>query len=173
MNAVDTSEGAIGGAYERQVGERYERAGFVVEYRGIKRGKRDGGIDLVCVRRDRKVLVQCKCWGAAAEISHVEVLRFWEACVRHKGKHDRDDQERLPGFPAVCYGYAFVTDGRFSRRARRVAEERGVSVREGFLLAVNFSRRGDWPETRREFRAPGGVGARLRKALRRFIGLVD
>lgn len=51
-----------GRAYERYVGYLYERKGYEVVYRGIELGREDRGIDLVCLRGETLVVVQCKNW---------------------------------------------------------------------------------------------------------------
>lgn len=152
----------IGAAYERAVGALYESHGFTVTYRGIERGKQDGGIDLECVKGTRKVLVQCKCWGRNTEISHVEIRKFAAACDRHTRKHADALQEILPGFPRVTFGWAFISDAHFSWRASEDARRLCVSLRGGLVLdwlgicsrpdhdgdrvaEVQFSRRGRAP----------------------------
>lgn len=50
-----------GAFFERYVGSIYENQGYKVEYRGIEKGFFDGGIDLICLKRNEcKILVQCK-----------------------------------------------------------------------------------------------------------------
>jgi len=46
--------------YERFVGYQYEASGFEVEYHGAKLGKNDLGIDLVCTKGAKTLIVQCK-----------------------------------------------------------------------------------------------------------------
>lgn len=48
--------------YEKFIGEKYVGAGFRVDYRGLKLGKQDGGIDLIAENDEKIVLVQCKNW---------------------------------------------------------------------------------------------------------------
>lgn len=50
----------IGKRYERFIGYLYELDGYRVEYHGIKKGKEDGGIDIIAKAINHIVIVQCK-----------------------------------------------------------------------------------------------------------------
>jgi hypothetical protein len=52
----------IGNEYEKFIGRKYENENFTVDYRGISKGKLDLGIDLICSKDNKIVLVQCKNW---------------------------------------------------------------------------------------------------------------
>ena len=135
----------IGAAYERYVGELYEVAGWSVTYRGIQRGKGDMGIDLIATKGQRKILVQCKCWQSDAEVSHVEVLRFQQACAAHVARNETGALF-LPTLEHVArreYGAAFITSARFSPAAIKAARECSppMSLRENLRAPAGWGTR--------------------------------
>ena len=78
-----------GREYEKYIGSIYEKYNFVVEYRGLKNGVKDEGIDLICRRGKSTVLVQCKCY----ENSHVtakEIYQFFGVLQHYKKRHPKD-----------------------------------------------------------------------------------
>jgi Holliday junction resolvase-like predicted endonuclease len=52
-----------GNEYENFVALKYEDNNYHVELNGIKRGVKDGGLDLIATKKDKIVLVQCKNWS--------------------------------------------------------------------------------------------------------------
>jgi len=52
-----------GKEYEKYVGKYIESFGFDVDYRGLKMGRKDGGIDLIARKNNTYVLIQCKNWS--------------------------------------------------------------------------------------------------------------
>jgi len=51
---------AKGDKYEIAVGKEFERKGYRVFYQGLKKGKADGGIDLIAYNKKELILIQCK-----------------------------------------------------------------------------------------------------------------
>ena len=53
-----------GDAYERFIGKQFEEKGYLVIYNGFICGFDDGGVDLVAISADAKILylIQCKNW---------------------------------------------------------------------------------------------------------------
>lgn len=58
----------LGKRYERFVGYLYEMLGYRVEFNGIKKGKEDGGIDLIAKAKSHIVIIQCKRRGQNSQI---------------------------------------------------------------------------------------------------------
>jgi len=52
-----------GSDYENFIGTKYDTLGYSVEYNGIKKNFKDGGIDLIAIKKNKIVLVQCKNWS--------------------------------------------------------------------------------------------------------------
>jgi len=53
---------ALGDAYEAHVGKLFEEKGYLVKYQGFEKGKKDGGIDLIAIKNDELIFIQCKHW---------------------------------------------------------------------------------------------------------------
>lgn len=69
----------VGKMFERYVGYRYEKEGYTVEYRGIKMGLKDGGIDLICRKGGDIQLVQCKNWSMDSTIYEKHICQLYGA----------------------------------------------------------------------------------------------
>lgn len=52
-----------GNAYEFFISKKYEEQNYQVELNGIKKSFEDGGIDIIAIKEDSIVLVQCKNWA--------------------------------------------------------------------------------------------------------------
>ena len=51
-----------GKRYEKQIGEYFEKEGYIVKYNGIEKGKKDDSIDLIAIKKDEIIFIQCKNW---------------------------------------------------------------------------------------------------------------
>jgi len=51
-----------GSEYEKYVGLKYTNLGYKVIYNGINKGIFDSGIDLIVIKNNKHILVQCKNW---------------------------------------------------------------------------------------------------------------
>jgi hypothetical protein len=71
-----------GSEYEKFIGSKYEALGYFVEYNGIKKSFKDGGIDLIAIKKDLLVLVQCKNWSMANDykLSQKDLRAFVGDC---------------------------------------------------------------------------------------------
>lgn len=58
----------LGKRYERYIGYLYEIQDYNVEYHGIKKGMKDGGIDLIAKAKNHEIIVQCKRRGQNSQI---------------------------------------------------------------------------------------------------------
>ncbi len=68
-----------GAEYERQIGKLYEMKGYNVEYRGIKMGKKDKGIDLIATKENELILIQCKNWENST-VKQKDIRNFLGDC---------------------------------------------------------------------------------------------
>ena len=48
--------------YEKQVGKFFEKQGYIVKYNGIENDKKDNSIDLIAIKKNEIILIQCKNW---------------------------------------------------------------------------------------------------------------
>lgn len=124
-NGASRSPELLGAMYEVRVGLLFESRGYQVEYRGLMRGRLDGGIDLVCSLNRERLYVQCKYWKWQRLVDHSVILAL-HTCV---------NAEKVV---AVNFGYSLrgviVTSTRLSSRARSLAAELGVQYIEYQML---------------------------------------
>ncbi|SFP46230.1 restriction endonuclease [Hydrogenimonas thermophila] len=64
--------------YEKYVGKYFENLGYIVKFNGIEKGKKDSSIDLIAIRNDEIVLIQCKNWkeNSKYKINHEKIKSF-------------------------------------------------------------------------------------------------
>ena len=121
----------IGKMFERYVGYLYEKAGYSVEYRGIKMGLKDGGIDLICRKGGEILLVQCKNWRLDSTIYEKHICQLYGASKFY----DKDTiQEGFSDglFAELDWDRAipvFVATTNLDEHAQEVAQKLGVQVR--------------------------------------------
>ena len=78
--------------YERYVGRYIESFDFEVEYRGLRMGRRDGGIDLIAKKNNIFVLIQCKNWSkkkVTQKDIRVFVGDYYTYLEEHPELHDK------------------------------------------------------------------------------------
>lgn len=123
------SKEEIGLFYERYVGYVFELKGWHVIYHGAKKGKEDEGIDLICVKKDRVRLVQCKYWSqnkTLFENSIFQLYGTWQLRV----KNNEFGSKRIDAY--------IITSTIFGDVAKNSAETLGVKFTENFALNKNY-----------------------------------
>lgn len=122
----------LGIAYERYVGHLYELGGWSVIYRGILKGKRDQGRDLVCAKGQAIHVVQCKCWSARNELPVEVVTKLLETTQKYRQRcHDAAQALLdLGGIQNATVKSVLVTSTLLSSQARAKADEERVCYRE-------------------------------------------
>jgi hypothetical protein len=118
------SKWEVGRDYERFVGYMYEKEGFDVSYHGIEEGLEDMGRDLICVKGQRVVIVQCKCWSSERQIHEKHIFQLFGSVRVYQMDH-----------PDVTVTGHFVTSTRLSSRASLFANSLGIRIKEDFPLA--------------------------------------
>jgi hypothetical protein len=106
----------IGANFEKEVGKVYEIEGYSVDYRGLKLGHLDGGIDLIAKKGNQTILVQCKFWFKKNSIKHNMVKEFFGNChlLINKDKYPQSKKENV-----LCI-YAIPTNSCLSASAYHV-----------------------------------------------------
>ncbi len=51
-----------GKKYEIQIGKHFEDQGYIVKFNGIEKEKKDDSIDLIAIKKDEIIFIQCKNW---------------------------------------------------------------------------------------------------------------
>jgi hypothetical protein len=122
----------LGIAYERYVGHLYELGGWRVIYRGILKGKRDQGRDLVCAKGQAIHVVQCKCWSSLNELPVEVVTKLLDTTQKYRQRcHDAAQALLdLGGIQNATVRPVLVTSTVLSAQARAKAEEERVFYRE-------------------------------------------
>jgi hypothetical protein len=122
----------LGIAYERYVGHLYELGGWCVIYRGILKGKRDQGRDLVCAKEQVIHVVQCKCWSSHNEVPLEVVTKLLETTQKYRQRcHDAAQALLdLGGIQNATVKPVLVTSTLLSSLARAKADEERVYYRE-------------------------------------------
>ena len=87
-----------------------------MEYTGLKKGKADGGVDLILHKDNQKYFVQCKNWKETAIIREKYIYQLAGAATQHKVKGI---------FYCTC---------RLSREAKTAAKELNIQTYENFKI---------------------------------------
>jgi hypothetical protein len=132
MARAPMSNTELGIAYERYVGHLYELGGWCVIYRGILKGKRDQGRDLVCAKEQVIHVVQCKCWSSHSEVPLEVVTKLLETTQKYRQRcHDAAQALLdLGGIQNATVKSVLVTSTVLSSLARAKAKAERVSYRE-------------------------------------------
>lgn len=123
------SKEEIGLFYERYVGYVFEKKGWHVIYHGAKKGKQDEGIDLICIKKDRVRLVQCKYWSqnkSLFENSIFQLYGTWQLRV----KNNEFGFKKIDAY--------IITSTTLGAIARNSAETLDVKFTENFNLDKNY-----------------------------------
>jgi len=67
-----------GEEYEKFVGNYFENLGYIIKYNGIEKGKKDNSIDLIAIKNNEIILIQCKNWNKNSKykITHKDIKAF-------------------------------------------------------------------------------------------------
>jgi len=84
-----------GAQYEKNVAQYYISKNYEVEERGLKKGLKDGGIDLIASKQNQILLIQCKNWNPdnSFKIKETMVREFYGACHFYINDKEIKDKE--------------------------------------------------------------------------------
>ena len=85
-----------GDDYEKKVGEYYKQKGYKINYRGLELGQEDGGIDLIAMKNNETLLIQCKYWKKDKSITHTMIKEFYGNCNFYM------DKEKIETKNVIC-----------------------------------------------------------------------
>ena len=120
----------IGRDYERYIGYLYEQNGFKVEYHGILYGLGDGGIDLICKKKNDIELVQCKNWSKDKVIHENHIHQLIGSVSTYKLKYNADGSKNIKT--------VFVTTIELSETAREIAKMHEVDIVTGLKMVHDY-----------------------------------
>ena len=85
-----------GKEYEEFVAGYYKLEGYEVNLHGIKEGKKDKGIDLICTKDNELILIQCKNWKKDTKdkdkINHEKLKAFVGCCTEYVNENKLFDK---------------------------------------------------------------------------------
>lgn len=83
-----------GREYEEFVAGYYKLDGYEVNLHGIKKGKKDKGIDIICTKDEELILIQCKNWkeDSTYKINHEKLKAFVGCCTEYVNEHKLFDK---------------------------------------------------------------------------------
>lgn len=128
----------VGIDYERYVGYYYEQKGYVVKYHGALKVKEDLGIDLICIKGEQTLVVQCK---RLSQIKEIPVRENVIAQIYGASKYYGMENNIKNTKPVI------ITSYKLSTEAKKFAKHLKVEVIEMFdidtypLIKCNISNR--------------------------------
>jgi len=83
-----------GKEYEKFVAGYYKLDGYDVNLHGIKKGKKDKGIDIICEKDEELILIQCKNWkeDSKYKINHEKLKAFVGCCTEYVNENKLFDK---------------------------------------------------------------------------------
>jgi len=117
-----------GHAYEIQIGELLGKGAVSVYYRGIFRGKKDNGIDLIITTDKEILLIQCKNYSTPGTLHHASVSSFCMSVDRYKAPQNLIVRPILVCTDAVSFDW----EANAQLRARNI-EIRRISFDESYM----------------------------------------
>jgi regulator of replication initiation timing len=83
-----------GKEYEEFVAGYYKLDGYEVNLHGIKKGKKDKGIDIICTKDEELILIQCKNWkeDSKYKINHEKLKAFVGCCTEYVNENKLFDK---------------------------------------------------------------------------------
>lgn len=121
------SKWLLGRMYERYVGYIYEQQGYTVEYTGIFKGYEDLGRDLICIKGNEVIVIQCKNWSQFKTIFEKHIFQFFGTVFQYR---DQNQKKRVRAI--------FYTTTELSDLARRFAHELKIELQEKFRMAKDY-----------------------------------
>lgn len=109
----------IGNNFGLYVGGLLENDGWRVNYHGIKKGRRDGGVDLICEKDGATALIQCKYKSDPnGYVNENAIDQLFGALNAYKHENPGGKTTRA----------MIVTTGRYSADALRKAKIHGIEL---------------------------------------------
>ena len=119
-----------GTEYELYVGSLYKKKGYYVEYNGINKGSRDGGIDLICHHGRYTEVVQCKCYSRRS-ISRNEICQFYGAAKYYAARHMQE---------VVSYSFWTTVEVTDDTEVFDVAMNLGIKLYSGYKIPDSLNK---------------------------------
>ena len=82
-----------GKEFEKLTGKKFEELGYKVIYHGLEKGKLDQGIDLICNKDGKIILIQCKNYTNSNSITHEDIKIFHSNAIIYMKKNYLDETD--------------------------------------------------------------------------------
>jgi restriction system protein len=84
-----------GKEFEEFVAGHFKLDGYQINSNGIKQGKKDKGIDIICSKDEELILIQCKNWkeDSKYKINHEKLKAFVGCCTEYINEHKLFDKK--------------------------------------------------------------------------------
>lgn len=109
----------IGAMYERYVGYLYEMEGYEVNYHGLMKGLEDLGRDIIAIKGDEIVVIQCKNWSKFRTIHEKHIFQFFGTVFQYRDENPRKNVRAI-----------FYTSTLLSPLARRFSDALKIELKE-------------------------------------------
>ena len=117
----------LGRDYERYIGYLFENNGYNVYYQGILEGFDDLGRDLICKKKEKTIIVQCKRWSQYKTIHEKHVNQLYGTFIKYTIDYPKEKVD------AVLY-----TTTKLSERAKEFAKYLSIEIAEEFKLNEKY-----------------------------------
>lgn len=117
----------VGRMYERYVGYMLEQLGYSVAYLGALKRRTDLGRDLLCIRDEQVIIVQCKYWSKFKTIYEKHIFQFFGTVFEYQ---DSRPCRRVKGL--------FITSTQLSPLAEKFANSLGIELKQNLPLNKNY-----------------------------------
>ena len=117
----------LGRDYERYIGYLFENNGYNVYYQGILEGFDDLGRDLICKKKEKTIIVQCKRWSKYKTIHEKHVNQLYGTFIKYTIDYPNEKVE------AILY-----TTTKLSDRAKEFAKYLSIGIDEEFQLDEKY-----------------------------------
>ena len=135
----------IGREFERYTGYLLEEKGFAVEYHGAIKGFDDLGRDLIALKGEKTLVVQCKYWAQNRTIHEKHIYQlygtFCDYVISRNLRPDSKQNELFSERDALKnVTPVFITTAQLSERARKIASLLSIQVQDSFPTEMNYPR---------------------------------
>ena len=139
---------AVGNRFEAFIGEKYEKEGWAVIYCGFQFGFRDNGVDLIAIKRNLIVFIQCKYWND--DLSSELITNFKYACERYRQNFESTFYFKGKLYQEI-YGHLHPSMIIWTKNSqpdsfRKLAEDAGVKIEESHESLSGYDYNHDDPK---------------------------
>lgn len=122
----------FGNRFEAFVGEKYEKDGWTVIYCGFQFGFLDNGVDLIAIKNNLIVFIQCKYWND--DLSLELIPKFKRACERYRQNFESTFYFKGKLYHEI-YGHMHPSMIIWTKNSqpdnfRKLAEDAGIKIEE-------------------------------------------